>query len=264
MFRDARLARRQLFPVLAAGAFSARAAAAEPRPIAFRASDGLNVYAWHYPAADNSLPAILLFHQAGSNHAEYATIAPRLASLGHHSIAIDQRSGGRMWGQSNRTAAEFSKNFGKDADYSGALPDLEAALEWPRSQGFPTRSIVWGSSYSAALVFLIAAKHPSALAAVMAFSPGEYLGDDHSVKSAAARVQAPAFITSARDSEEVDVAESIAGAVPRSLVVQFVPKSGGVHGSSTLRRDRNPLGAEENWQAVEKFLAGIPRQRQAP
>ena len=264
MFRDAALTRRQLFPAFAAGALSARAAASGPRPIALRASDGLSVYAWHYPAVDNSLPAILLFHQAGSNHAEYATIAPRLAALGHRSIAVDQRSGGRMWGQSNRTAAEFSKDFGKDADYLAALPDLEAALEWPRSQGFPPRSIMWGSSYSAALVFLLAAKHPSAVAAVMAFSPGEYLGDNHSVRYSAGKMQVPVFITCAKDSEEVAAAQAIAGAVPGSLAVQLIPKSGGVHGSSTLRRDRNPVGSEENWQAVEKFLAGLPRSRQVP
>jgi hypothetical protein len=82
--------------------------------------------------------------------------APRLAGLDYHSLAIDQRSGGRMWGQSNRTAGAF----GSDADYRAALPDLEAALEWPRMQGLPARSIVWGSRYSAALVFLLAANIP--------------------------------------------------------------------------------------------------------
>jgi dienelactone hydrolase len=254
------LSRRELFPAFFAGAISLRAGIPEPRRVTLRSSDGVSVYAWHYPAADKTLPAILLFHQAGSNHAEYAAIAPRLAALGYHSIAIDQRSGGRMWGQSNRTAGEF----GKDPDYRAALPDLEAALEWPPTQGLPPRSIVWGSSYSAALVFLLAAKHPSDVEAVMAFSPGEYLGDNHSVRDAAAKVRAPVFITCARDSEEVAAARAIAGAVPGALAVQFVPKSGGVHGSSTLRRDRNPVGAEENWQAVEKFLAGLPRSRQTP
>ena len=257
---DSLLSRRELLPVFLAGAASMSAGSAEPRPLTLRASDGVSVYAWHYPAAGKTLPAILLFHQAGSNHAEYATIAPRLAALGYHSVAIDQRSGGRMWGQSNRTADKF----GKDVDYAAALPDLEAALVWPPLQGLHPRSIVWGSSYSAALVFLLAAKHPSAVAAVMAFSPGEYLGDNHSVKDAAAKVQAPVFITCAQDSEEIAAARAIAGAVPGSSAVQFVPKRGGVHGSSTLRRDRNPRGAEENWQAVEKFLAGLPRSRQAP
>jgi hypothetical protein len=94
----------------------------------------------------------------------------------------------------------------------------------------------------------------------MAFSPGEYLGDNHSVRDAAAKVQVPVFVTSAQDSEEIAAARAIAGAVPRSSAVQFVPKRGGVHGSSTLIPNENPKGAEENWQAVEQFLAGLPRR----
>jgi dienelactone hydrolase len=259
-FHDRLLSRRELLPVFLSGAASMNADSTDARPLTLRASDGVSVYAWDYPAAGKTLPAILLFHQAGSNHAEYSTIAPRLAALGYRAAAIDQRSGGRMWGQSNRTAAKF----GRDVGYRAALPDLEAALEWPPLQGLPRKSIVWGSSYSAALVFLLAAKHPSAVAAVMAFSPGEYLGDSHSVKDAAAKVQAPVFITCAQDSEEIAAARAIAEAVPGSSAVQFVPKRGGVHGSSTLRQDRNPGGAKENWQAVEKFLTGLPRSRQAP
>jgi hypothetical protein len=129
---DTLLSRRELLPVFLAGAASMNAGSSEPRPLTLRASGGVSVYAWHYPAAGKALPAILLFHQAGSNHAEYATIAPRLAALGYHSVAIDQRSGGRMWSQSNRTAAEL----GKEVDYPAALPDLEAALEWPPSRVF--------------------------------------------------------------------------------------------------------------------------------
>lgn len=254
---DTLLSRRRLFPVLLAGATSVKADAPEPRRVTLRASDGVRVYAWHYRAAARTLPAILLFHQAGSNHAEYTPIAPRLAALGYHSLALDQRSGGRMWGASNQTASEL----GKDVDYRAVLPDLEAALEWPLLQGLPPQSIVWGSSYSAALVFLLAAKHPSAVAAVMAFSPGEYLGDNHSVRDAAAKVQAPVFVTCALDAEELAAARAIAGAVPGSSAVQFVPAHGGVHGSSTLRRDRNPDGAEENWHAVEEFLAGLQRRK---
>jgi dienelactone hydrolase len=248
------MTRRELFPLVLAGTISGRAAdTPAPQPITLKALDGVNVYGWHYAAADKALPAILLFHQAGSNHAEYATIAPRLAARGYHAIALDQRSGGGMFGQSNQTAAEF----GKDVEYSAALPDLEAALEWPARQGLPARSIVWGSSYSAALVFLLAARHPSAVAAVMAFSPGEYLSAGRAVRNAAAKVQAPVFVTSALDSGEIAGAREIAQSVPRSSAVQFVPKKGGVHGSSTLIRDENPQGADENWQAVEQFLAGL-------
>jgi dienelactone hydrolase len=245
--------RRELFPLFLAGALSVKATSPEPRPITLEASDGVKVYAWHYAAADKAKPAILLFHQAGSNHAEYAPIAPHLAALGYHSLALDQRSGGRMWGQPNRTASEL----GKQVDYPEALPDLEAALEWAPQQGLRQRSIVWGSSYSAALVFLLAARHPNSVAAVMAFSPGEYLGDQHSVKDAAATLQVPVFITSAQDSKEIATARAIAAAVPGGNATQFVPTRGGVHGSSTLRVDRNPKGAQENWRAVEKFLVSL-------
>jgi pimeloyl-ACP methyl ester carboxylesterase len=116
---------------------------------------------------------------------------------------------------------------------------------------------VWGSSYSAALVFRLTARHPDSVAAVMAFSPGEYLEDDHSVKDAAAKVRVPVFITSALDSKEIETARAIAAAVPGGKATQFVPTKGGVHGSSTLRADRNPKGAQENWNAVEKFLVSL-------
>jgi dienelactone hydrolase len=242
--------RRELFPLLFASALPFKAATPEPHPITLEAADGVKVYAWHYAASDKTRPAILLFHQAGSNHAEYAPIAPRLSPLGYHSLALDQRSGGRMWGQPNRTASEI----GRQVNYPEALPDMEAALAWAPRVGLPQRSIVWGSSYSAALVFRLAARYPDSVAAVMAFSPGEYLEDDHSVKDAAAKVHVPVFITCAQDSKEIAAAQAIAAAVPGGNATQFVPTKGGVHGSSTLRVDRNPKGAQENWDAVEKFL----------
>jgi hypothetical protein len=45
-------------------------------------------------AGFKSQPYILLSHQAGSNRAEYAPIAPRLVKPGFNCLAIDQRSGG--------------------------------------------------------------------------------------------------------------------------------------------------------------------------
>ena len=241
------LSRRAL--LLAAPA--AFALAASPVPLTLTASDGVKVFAWHYPATDPHRPTILLFHQAGSNHAEYSTIAPRLVSLGYHCLALDQRSGDRMWGANNRTAAAL----GHEVDYLAALPDLEAALAWPASQNLPAKSIVWGSSYSAALVFLLAAKHPEQCAAVLAFSPGEYLGQPHTVETAARQLKVPVFIDSAKDTGEIAIANTLAQA---SHATQFVPKIAGVHGSSTLRADRNPKGATENWEAVEQFLKQLP------
>jgi hypothetical protein len=51
------------------------------------------------------------------------------------------------------------------------------------------------------------------------------------------------------------VAKSILDASPSAEKTQFVPQIAGAHGSSTLREDQNPAGAEENWAAVKQFLA---------
>jgi dienelactone hydrolase len=241
------LSRRRL---LLGSAATLTVKAAAPERVTLTAADGVRVYGWHYAAADKRKPTILLFHQAGSNHAEYATIAPRLVSLGYHCLALDQRSGGAMWTVANLTAA----GVGKEVDYLAALPDLEAALVWPKSQGLPGKSIVWGSSYSAALVFLLAAKHPQEIAAVLAFSPGEYLDQPHVVEQAAAQVHVPVFVTSAKDEGEISIARTLSKAAQGT---QFIPKIAGVHGSSTLRQDRNPKGQAENWEAVEQFLAKV-------
>lgn len=218
-------------------------------PVTLTAADGVKVYGTFYRAPHpNAL--ILLFHQAGSSSGEYATIAPRLVAAGYSALAIDQRSGDRLFGP-NRTA----EDLGREAGYLDAKPDLEAALKWAKGKNLPV--ILWGSSYSAALVFLVAAEHPGEVAAVMAFSPGEYLGRKGMVGEAAAKVTAPVFVTSAADPKEIADARAILDASAAQTKVDFVPRSGGVHGSSTLIEAKNKAGADENWTAVLNFLRQV-------
>ena len=152
--------------------------------ISFTASDRVQVFADYYSAGSKAKPLILLFHQAGSNRREYATIGPMLATLGFNALAIDQRSGGNAWGQTNETV----KHLGKSTDYGEALLDLEAALQWAKSSGQTGSILVWGSSYSAALVFLLATEHRREIKAVLAFSPGEYLRGSSTAWKAATQV----------------------------------------------------------------------------
>jgi len=219
--------------------------------ISFAANDSVQVFAAYYSTGKQENPLILLFHQAGSNRGECATIGPMLATLGFNALAIDQRSGGNAWGRSNDTI----KRLGKSTGYDEALPDLEAALQWAKSSGETGPIILWGSSYSAALVFLLAASHPREVNAILAFSPGEYLRGPSTVRKAAAQVSIPIFVTSAKDPKEIAVAKSIFDASPSVEKIRFVPQIAGVHGSSTLREDQNPDGTEENWVAVKQFLA---------
>lgn len=231
-------------------------AAASGQPVQLKAADGVVVFGDYYPASKPKA-LVLLFHQAGSNGREYATIAPRLVDAGYSALAIDQRSGGGMFESENATVAKF----GRKAEYLDALPDLEAALAWAHADGRRAPVVAWGSSYSSALVFLLAAKHPGQVAAVMAFSPGEYLGTPRLVRDAAAKVKVPVYITSAKDAEEIANAKSILDVVASPNATQFVPAVAGVHGSSTLLSDRNPKGAAENWKAVLAFLRGVAATR---
>jgi len=220
--------------------------------VSFAAPDRVQVFADYYRAERDAAPLILLFHQAGSNRGEYATIAPALVKLGFAALAVDQRSGGDAWGRANETV----QHLGHSAGFAAALPDLEAALQWAKFRG-GGKSIVWGSSYSAALVFLLAAAHQDETAALLAFSPGEFIGPAGSIRRAASQLSLPIFVTSAKEAGEIAAAKALIDAAPSTVKSQFVPRIGGVHGSSTLRADRNAKGAEENWDAVKAFLAKL-------
>jgi dienelactone hydrolase len=222
-------------------------AAAEP--VTLKASDGVTVHGLYYKAA-RPKALILLFHQAMSSKDEYATIAPRLVRAGYSALAIDQRSGDGMFG-TNETAAAL----GRKADYLEARPDLQAALDWAQTQKLPI--ILWGSSYSSALIFPLAASDPDGIVALLAFSPGEYFADKNMIRRAAAKLKVPVFVASTNSKDETGEADPIMAALPKSpRNVRFIPAHG-VHGSSMLIPKRNPEGAEANWREVMAFLGRV-------
>lgn len=223
-------------------------------PLTLSAADGLTVYGNYYGGPGKSRPVILLFHQAGSNSAEYAPIAPRLNKDGFDCLAIDQRAGGSMWDTTNQTADAAGAY---PTGYLDAMKDLEAALKWARTTRPASKVIVWGSSYSAALVFLLAKNHPADVSAILSFSPGEYLTTSSMVADAAAKVTVPAYITCAPNATEERNARQIFTALGSTDKTFYIPTVAGVHGSSTLRVDRDPTGAASNWTAVEKFLGRL-------
>jgi dienelactone hydrolase len=221
--------------------------------VTLKASDGVTVHGLWYKAAQPKA-LVLLFHQAGSSKGEYATIAPRLVEAGYSALAIDQRSGDGMFG-TNETAA----GLGRKADYLETRPDLQAALDWAQKENLPI--ILWGSSYSSALIFPLAAEDPQGIIALLSFSPGEYFDDKQMIRSAAAKVKVPVFIASTHSKEEMSEADPIMAALPKSAAnVRFVPDRG-VHGSSTLIHSRNPEGAAANWRAILAFLDQVTRAK---
>lgn len=206
--------------------------------------DGVKIFGNYYEAAKPKA-VILLFHQAGSNKAEYATIAPRLVAAGYSALAIDQRSGGKDFGARNQTV----DTLGKDSDFLDVKLDMEAALLWASQKKLPV--MIWGSSYSAALSYVVAAENPDMVTATLAFSGGDYLNKGQ-VMAAVRKINMPVFATAPKG--EISEMRSILMAAPSTRKTFFIAKTPGVHGSSTLIPSENPKGAEENWSAVLAFL----------
>jgi dienelactone hydrolase len=228
--------------------------------VRIEAADGVAIYGDFYAAAGQSRGTVLLFHDANSNRGEYAAIAPVFVKAGYNALAIDQRAGGTRWGRANETA-QFAgaKGKGDPARFANSIADLEAAFDFAaaRRAGKNAKApiIALGSGYSAALVFVLAARHPE-VGAVMAFSPMDSFGD--ALRRSLAQVKCPVFITSGSEPFEIAEAGKFFGAVAARGKTQITPGHG-IKGASTLRADLNPLGAAENWASLETFLNGIDR-----
>ena len=221
--------------------------------VTFPTTDNLTVTADLYWTGDASAAFILLFHQADYSRGEYLEIAPKLNALGYNCLAIDQRSGGGVNDVINETY-KAAKAAGLHTSYTDAYPDLQAALSYVESTYAPKKLIVWGSSYSSSLALILASEHPGEIAAVLAFSPGEYfMLDGKKVADYAANITQPAFITSAKS--EGKSWRGIADQIKSAGSVFFVPEGNGRHGSSALFE--KTANNAEYWTAVEQFLASL-------
>lgn len=247
--------------VLSAFFLTTRVAALDPgRPdfqtITFPSGDELPVTADVYLAHDRTAPFIVLFHQAGWSRGEYREIAPKLNAMGFNCMAVDQRSGGSVNGVTNETAAAARKKKA-GTGYVDALPDIRAALAYARSEYARGKLIAWGSSYSAGLVLRLAGEEPDSVDGVLAFAPGEYFGKQGKsatwVTEAAAKIDDPAFITSAKS--EKGRWETIYAAIPKKYRNRFVPKTAGNHGSRALWKKFDD--SEDYWEAVSAFLEKV-------
>ncbi|MCK5492778.1 MAG: alpha/beta hydrolase, partial [Candidatus Omnitrophica bacterium] len=175
----------------------------EKQTITFKAKDELTITADLYVPHPNNTPFIILFHQAGWSRGEYIEIAPILNKMGFNSMAVDLRSGGKINGISNLTNLQATK-LDKSTDYLDALPDVESAIKYVKSQYAKAKIVIWGSSYSASLVIKLAGDNPTLINGVLAFSPGEYFDRSETyIRDSAKNIKCPVFITSASKEEKV-------------------------------------------------------------
>lgn len=217
--------------------------------ITFKASDGVSVTADLYMAHKASAPFIILYHQAGYSRGEYRSIAPQLNAMGFNCLAVDQRSGDKVNGVINEThkGAVASK---LPTEYLDAIPDMEAAYLYVKYSIKPEKIILWGSSYSSAILFYMGSVHHKNLSGILCFAPGNYFKiNNKELKTFAARITCPVFVTSAKSEYKnwKGMYEQV-----RSEKSYFLPESEGKHGSKALWSD-NP-SHQAYWTAVTKFL----------
>ena len=217
--------------------------------------DGVEVFGTPYfgdlpPEA----PLVLLFHQGGSDgRGEYEPLIPWLNASGYRAVAWDLRAGGDVHGGVNRTAAALPTDVSND--FCSAYSDMKAALGYVREQGLADEVVVWGSSYSAALVFRLAAEYPGDISGLVAFSPASG-GPMASCRARAwvDRVTAPMLVL--RPGAEMDNPSAVE---QRDLLIQagvrFEVIEAGVHGSSMLVDARTGEDMSAARELVRRWLA---------
>ena len=216
-----------------------------PKTITTQTLDGVMIYGErYYGDLDATAKLILLFHQGGSNgRSEYAPLTKWLNDAGYRAIVWDQRTGGDLYGESNRTSDGLPA--GSNPGYCDAYPDLQAALDFVLSHGEAEKVMVWGSSYSGALVFRLAAENRGKVSGVLAFSPAS----GGPMESCRARqwandVPVPAIVFKPASEMTRDTAEEqrqiLEGAGITFRIVEH-----GIHGSSMLvdARTENDMSA---------------------
>jgi len=223
------------------------------KPITFKSADGLTINANIYDSGSKDKPIILLFHQAGYSRGEYLEIGPKLMEMGYTCMAIDQRSGDKINGVLNETFREAERNEMPTA-YPDAYADLEATLKYAKENFKDQEIIVWGSSYSSSLVFILASKNSEDIKATISFSPGKYFEfENKPITAFASQVSCPTFITSAKNEEESW--REIHKSIPTETKVSFLPDSEGKHGSKALWKEHE--GHQEYWTALSDFLENL-------
>ncbi len=217
--------------------------------INFFSKDSVQVTADLYLTKDMDAPFIILFHQAMYSRGEYIEIAPILNKMGFNCLAVDQRSGLKVNKIINETH-KYAKNIGKKTSYTDAFPDLESSLEYVKKNYSPNKLIIWGSSYSSALVFILAAKHKE-IDGLLSFSPGEYFKfENKKISDWAKKVKCPVFVTSSK--KEGVKAALIFNKAQNDANTQYIPNFEGNHGSKALWKSNE--GHELYWKEVTLFL----------
>lgn len=221
--------------------------------VTFEAADGLALHGAWYRTSGDAAAVIIAFHQGGANGmAEYGPIAPRLNEAGYDVLAVDQRSGGDRLGGVNRTVQAHGDD--EEIAYCDVTPDLVGAVDYVLSAAPDRPIILWGSSYSGALVLRVSAANPPGVSGVLAFSPAsggpmvDCRGEDVSDQ-----IRFP--VLALRPLREMDLDSSVTQfARFEAQGHQTYISDPGTHGSSMLVERRVNGSTDDTWAVVLDFL----------
>ena len=234
----------------------------EVEEVSFQSQDGLEVSADFYKVSQTA-PTILMFHQSVSSRGEYKTIAPKLQETGFNCLAVDLRWGKKdFWNKIPNKTAERNGTYPIIDHYEDtetyqvekvwpiifdAYQDMEASLQYLSERGYNESKLVMGSSFSAMLAFKLAQQYKE-VAAVLAFSPGEYHPTRDSLLASWAKdVSIPVYLSAGGSKDELDMVEQVASTLSKS-VDKKLHQSKGRHGASVL------IDHKEDWPPLLNFV----------
>lgn len=221
------------------------------KEIHFYASDSLKIYGDLYHV-DHNRPVILLFHQARANgRGEYGELVRTLLDKNYNLLILDQRSGGQVFGNYNRTVAEIPLNrYG----YCDAYQDLEGALDYAIAAGYNGKKVIWGSSYSAGLVVKLAYNRPDDVDAALAFSPaaGEPMAGCQP-NELLQHVKIPLLVMRPQRETEIPSVQTQLQLAEEHGHQTYVVANG-VHGSSMMVASRVKEDVSPQWKVVHQFI----------
>lgn len=221
----------------------------QPKTITFPSLDGLNITANEYVTND-TLPWMILCHQANFSRGEYKETASKFSKFGYNCLAIDQRSGKEVNGLKNETAAAalFKK---KPQNYLDAEQDIIAAINFI-SKKSKKKIVLVGSSYSASLILKIAVGNDK-IKALVSFSPGEYFGSTLNLKESIKNLSIPIYVTSSKE-ESAKVTELVSN-IKSANKVHYIPTGKGDHGSKALWKSCPEY--HEYWLSLLMFITKL-------
>jgi pimeloyl-ACP methyl ester carboxylesterase len=226
-------------------------APAQKEKITFLTYDSLEVTADIY-LADDEYPFLILLHQEGSSRGEYNETALKFNKLNFNCLAVDLRSGNNSNYVRNETARKAWEEV-KPSRFLDARNDIEAAIDYTYNLNNQDVILV-GSSYSASLCMIIGNDNPH-VKAVIAFSPGEFFGNDLRIEQVLDTFRIPLFVTGT-ETELPYITQMLQKISNQDNVTIFEPSiPPGEHGSMALW-ENNPT-KDEYWLAILLFINSL-------